>query len=196
MNAAALAQALAALMELPNVDSVEEYGTNFEIVESFLRAAIKAEAVQVEPVEQMTDAQIHKGLHKDFPESSENMRLAYFAGVRFAEGRAALEAVQVEPEPFGCVVNGTFYSLSQIRWLERHDEKYDKRTLVYTTPQPTVQAESVSAKPLTKKQILELIHAKHVHKDYVLHESDRACLDWYELGLRDGEAAHGIKKPS
>jgi hypothetical protein len=47
--------------------------------------------------------------------------------------------------------------------------------------------------PLTKEQVQHLIEAKHFRNGYPLTQSDKVCLNWYRLGLRDGEAAHGIK---
>lgn len=44
--------------------------------------------------------------------------------------------------------------------------------------------------PLSDAQISKLIHAKN----FAIGYSDLVCLDWYRLGLRDGEAAHGIGK--
>lgn len=49
-------------------------------------------------------------------------------------------------------------------------------------------------KPLTHKHVEKLIHDKHFSLDYKKHPSDEMCLNWYRLGLRDGEAAHGIIK--
>ncbi len=58
------------------------------------------------------------------------------------------------------------------------------------------QAEAVQAqdrKPLTDEQVFTLIHTKHFDPKYHLLPSDEVCLNWYRLGIRDGEAAHGIK---
>ena len=49
------------------------------------------------------------------------------------------------------------------------------------------------AQPLSDIQVADLLQEKHFSKGYVLKHSDRTCLAWYRLGLRDGEAAHGIK---
>lgn len=58
---------------------------------------------------------------------------------------------------------------------------------LFTAPQP------VEREPLTEAQVQALIEAKHYRPGYELKASDQVCLDWYRLGLRDGEAAHGIK---
>ena len=47
--------------------------------------------------------------------------------------------------------------------------------------------------PLTEAQVQALIEAKHFRSGYELKASDQVCLEWYRLGLRDGERAHGIK---
>lgn len=54
------------------------------------------------------------------------------------------------------------------------------------TPQPVVR------EPLTDEQIDGLIAAKHFREGYKLTASDKVCINWYRLGLRDGERAHGI----
>lgn len=54
------------------------------------------------------------------------------------------------------------------------------------TPQPVVR------EPLTDEQINALIAAKHFREGYELTASDKVCINWYRLGLRDGERAHGI----
>lgn len=56
------------------------------------------------------------------------------------------------------------------------------------TPQPVVR------EPLTDEQIDGLIAAKHFREGYKLTASDKVCINWYRLGLRDGERAHGITK--
>jgi hypothetical protein len=48
--------------------------------------------------------------------------------------------------------------------------------------------------PMTDDEIETLIQTKHFRPGYVKHRSDLVILDWYRLGLRDGEAAHGIGK--
>ena len=48
--------------------------------------------------------------------------------------------------------------------------------------------------PLTDEQINGLIAAKHFREGYKLTASDKVCINWYRLGLRDGERAHGITK--
>lgn len=57
---------------------------------------------------------------------------------------------------------------------------------------PNLAACATSRVPLTDEQVSELIHTKHFARSYVLRNSDLVCLDWYRLGLRDGETAHGI----
>lgn len=59
------------------------------------------------------------------------------------------------------------------------------------TPHPT-QAQA-GAVPLTDEQVEALITTKHFREGYELKASDRTCLAWYRLGVRDGERAHGIK---
>jgi hypothetical protein len=54
---------------------------------------------------------------------------------------------------------------------------------------PTAPAQQ----PLTDEQVFTLIHTKHFDLKYHLLPSDEVCLNWYRLGIRDGEAAHGIK---
>jgi hypothetical protein len=48
--------------------------------------------------------------------------------------------------------------------------------------------------PLTDDEIETLIQTKHFRPGYFKHRSDLVILDWYRLGLRDGEAAHGTGK--
>ena len=54
------------------------------------------------------------------------------------------------------------------------------------TPQPVVR------EPLTDEQVDALIATKHFREGYELTASDKVCINWYRLGLRDGERAHGI----
>lgn len=54
------------------------------------------------------------------------------------------------------------------------------------TPQPVVR------EPLTNEQIDALIATKHFREGYELTASDKVCINWYRLGLRDGERAHSI----
>lgn len=58
--------------------------------------------------------------------------------------------------------------------------------MLAAAPQPVVR------KPLTDEQVEALITAEHFREGYKLKASDRTCLAWYRLGLRDGERAHGI----
>lgn len=46
--------------------------------------------------------------------------------------------------------------------------------------------------PLTDEWIDGLIERTHFDKRYVKTASDRVCLDWYRMGIRDAERAHGI----
>lgn len=48
--------------------------------------------------------------------------------------------------------------------------------------------------PLSDEQVQAIINTKHFDPKHVLRNSDLVCLSWYRLGLRDGEAAHGITK--
>ena len=50
----------------------------------------------------------------------------------------------------------------------------------------------VVREPLTDEQIDALIATKHFREGYELTASDKVCINWYRLGLRDGERAHGI----
>ena len=59
-----------------------------------------------------------------------------------------------------------------------------KREPLFATPQP--------AKPLTDKQVEDLINSKHFLLKYARTASDEVCLNWYRLGVRDCEIAHGI----
>lgn len=58
--------------------------------------------------------------------------------------------------------------------------------MLAAAPQPVVR------KPLTDEQVEALITTEHFREGYKLKASDRTCLAWYRLGLRDGERAHGI----
>ena len=87
-----------------------------------------------------------------------------------------IKAVQVEPEPSGCVVNGTFYSLTQIQWLERNDEKHDKRTLVYTTPQSAMQVEPASATVLEADRCFGETLASNLDKIGILGAGDKTAI--------------------
>lgn len=49
------------------------------------------------------------------------------------------------------------------------------------TPQPAVR------EPLTDEQIDDLIAAKHFREGYELTASDKVCINWYRLGVRDAE---------
>jgi hypothetical protein len=57
-----------------------------------------------------------------------------------------------------------------------------------------LQASLAQRQPLTDEQIETIIQTKHFSPLYVKRNSDLVILDWYRLGLRDGEAAHGIGK--
>ncbi len=48
--------------------------------------------------------------------------------------------------------------------------------------------------PLSEKQVEDLIYAKHFRKGcaQLSYASTQVNLNWYRLGLRDGERAHGI----
>ena len=48
------------------------------------------------------------------------------------------------------------------------------------------------ARMLTDKQVEGLINSKHFSLKYVRKASDEVCLNWYRLGVRDCEIAHGI----
>ncbi len=64
----------------------------------------------------------------------------------------------------------------------------DAMAFVRSTPQPVV------GEPLSDEQIDDLIAAKHFHEGYELISSVKVLINWYRLGLRDGERAHGIKQ--
>ena len=72
-----------------------------------------------------------------------------------------------------------FVTFSEFRTIAR-------AVLAKWGPQPVVR------KPLTDEQVEALITAEHFRERYKLKASDRTCLAWYRLGLRDGERAHGI----
>ena len=57
-----------------------------------------------------------------------------------------------------------------------------------SAPQP---AQPV-ALPLTDERINLMVHSQHFDPSYKLKASDMVCVNWYKLGLRDGERAHGI----
>lgn len=46
--------------------------------------------------------------------------------------------------------------------------------------------------PLSDEQIECQISEKHFDSTYIRHASDEICLNWYRLGVRDGESMHGI----
>ena len=48
------------------------------------------------------------------------------------------------------------------------------------------------ARMMTDKQVEGLINSKHFSLKYVRKASDEVCLNWYRLGVRDCEIAHGI----
>ena len=66
-------------------------------------------------------------------------------------------------------------------------QNYTMREVFYAAPRAPI------AQPLSDIQVADLLQEKHFGKGYVLKHSDRTCLAWYRLGLRDGEDAHGIK---
>ena len=73
-------------------------------------------------------------------------------------------------------------ALTVLRGCLEHPDAGD----AISTPQP--------AKPLSDKQVEDLINAKHFSLKYIRTASDEACLRWYRLGVRDCEIAHGIIK--
>ena len=114
----------------------------------------------------------------------------------FADKRAALNCLdalaapqQEAQEPF-CYV-----SVNKQGDITRTMKRKDKWTNIplYTTPQPA-QVQPVVQGPLTDEQIDALIAAKHFREGYELTASVKVCINWYRLGLRDGERAHGITK--
>ena len=56
----------------------------------------------------------------------------------------------------------------------------------------TLQSAQPVALPLTDEQINLMVHSQHFDPSYKLKASDMVCVNWYKLGLRDGERAHGI----
>ena len=50
----------------------------------------------------------------------------------------------------------------------------------------------VYAELLTDEQVDALIATKHFREGYELTASVKVLINWYRLGLRDGERAHGI----
>lgn len=59
---------------------------------------------------------------------------------------------------------------------------------------PQAQAAQAQRVPLSEKQVEDLIYAKHFRKGCAAlsYASTQVNLNWYRLGLRDGERAHGI----
>lgn len=57
-----------------------------------------------------------------------------------------------------------------------------------------LEASQAQLVPLSDAKVEELIHDKHFKKGclQLRMESTNVNLHWYRLGLRDGEAAHGI----
>ncbi len=55
-----------------------------------------------------------------------------------------------------------------------------------------LQSAQPVALPMTDDQINLMVHSQHFDPSYKLKASDMVCLNWYKLGLRDGERAHGI----
>lgn len=47
--------------------------------------------------------------------------------------------------------------------------------------------------PLTPEQVDQMIHARHVDKTYIPDLSMQVALNWYRMGVRDCEEAHGIR---
>ena len=56
----------------------------------------------------------------------------------------------------------------------------------------SLQSAQPVALPLTDEQINLMVHSQHFDPSYKLKASDMVCVNWYKLGLRDGERAHGI----
>jgi hypothetical protein len=112
------------------------------------------------------------------------------------QARAALAAlaptVPTEPVAWACFKNGALQhelvgsELDVDYWIKSDEPEMRDMTKVplYTSPP--------QRKPLTAEEIQGLIHATHFDKRYVLHASDKVCLEWYRLGIRNAEAAHGI----
>jgi hypothetical protein len=57
-----------------------------------------------------------------------------------------------------------------------------------------LEAAQAQRVPLSEKQVEDLIYAKHFRKGCAAlsYASTQVNLNWYRLGLRDGERAHGI----
>lgn len=51
---------------------------------------------------------------------------------------------------------------------------------------------ATGGKPLTDEQVRTMIDSNHGMPKYPITDAEKVCLDWYRLGLRDGEQAHGI----
>ena len=90
------------------------------------------------------------------------------------------------------------HSGEPVAWL--HKNRLGEVQAFTSEPPPILKAkcqalytaQPVEREPLTEAQVQALIEAKHYRPVYELKASDQVCLDWYRLGLRDGEAAHGI----
>ena len=68
---------------------------------------------------------------------------------------------------------------------------WQKAEAAWNRRTPASQSQRV---PLSEKQVEDLIYAKHFRKGcaQLSYASTQVNLNWYRLGLRDGERAHGI----
>jgi hypothetical protein len=85
----------------------------------------------------------------------------------------------VQPEQEPVVTKGEKGLTLHVGW-----DDLPAGTKLYASPPPR--------QPLTDEEIETIIRTKHFSPLYVKRNSDLVILDWYRLGLRDGEAAHGI----
>ena len=99
--------------------------------------------------------------------------------------RQAIEQAEKQ-EPIGSVTSSPWRGLENIEWQQQRDIPEGTHMLYLHPPAPAQQ-------PMTDEQVQRLINTKHFDVDYKLARSDEVCLNWYRQGLRDGEAAHGIK---
>ena len=79
-------------------------------------------------------------------------------------------------------------------WYEDHigDENKPVKAAAWEVWQHLYQP--LARTPLSEKQVEDLIYAKHFRKgcDQLSYSSTQVNLNWYRLGLRDGERVHGI----
>ena len=86
------------------------------------------------------------------------------------------------------------------RVQELADERYaiiaekNEYKIAFRAARLELEAAQAQRVPLSEKQVEDLIYAKHFRKScaQLSYASTQVNLNWYRLGLRDGERAHGI----